>query len=253
MTRYVFPALAGAALIVGAAIIQGNYTERWKPREITEDLRYFAKQLNNVPAQFGDWDSQVLPDDERQLLAAEIVGSVSRAYFNRLDPSKAVQVFLVCGHGLPISGHTPDKCYRASGFVAREAEDRRQFVEYGNSQHAEFKTNSFHMPGDETRELRIFWSFCRGDGQWVAPISEKFSLGDSPALYKIYVISEVPMNSEAMNAGACEQFLQDFLPELNEALFTPKTEATQPSESSGAPAEGTDSPAPEPAQTEEKK
>lgn len=185
MQRLIIPIVVAVVLIAGQAYLQGIWTQRWGQQDVSADVQAFAERMNNIPTSFGDWESVDSPVSQRELDASGSVNSYSRRFTNRSDPTKIIDVFLVCGHPRDITAHTPDQCYVLSGFD--QTEDAQTYsIDTGNKMSADFMTNRFRktfsiLPQD----LRIFWTFS-GDGEWVSPSVPKYSLSHFPALYKLY-------------------------------------------------------------------
>jgi hypothetical protein len=224
MQKLVLPVAFAAILIALHAIPQGVWSRRWGQAGVTEEQKAFAARLENIPTSFGDWDSVEMKVSDRELAASGSIGSYSRTFQNRVSPEKVVQVFIVCGSSYDVTMHTPDQCYVLSGF--QEAESQEPYVIKGKAA-SEFSTNRFKRGStvDGPQHLRIFWSFS-GDGEWVAPTTPKFSLMSSPALYKIYAISEVTDKTTRAGDSPSVPFLQEFMPLLSSALFP--ANATKP-------------------------
>ena len=75
------------------------------------------------------------------------------------------------------------------------------------------------LPMQQRREetasqLRIWWAWNDGKG-WRAPDYPRLAFGGAPALFKMYVVEEAALKSDAS-----EEFLRVLLPALDEALFT---------------------------------
>ncbi len=221
MRNFILPAAIAVILLVLHDIPYGKLT--FHKRGTSPEIEAFAQRLKDVPASFGDWDSEAEKLDDRQLAAANAMGSYSRVFHNRFDPQKVVQVFILCGHPQDVTLHSPDRCYRASGF--KEDDEERKFpIDYGKSygdKTAYFTTDRFKMGSEMegSQILRIFWSFS-DDGNWQAPTSPKWTFATSPAMYKIYAISMVHGEGrEQPSDSPCNEFLRQFLPVMNAALF----------------------------------
>jgi hypothetical protein len=219
-------AIFGIVLLTAQSYLQGKWSERWEQRSVSGELEAFALRMNDIPTSFGDWDSVDSPISQRELDASGSLKCYSRRFTNRNDPTKIVDIFLVCGYPREVCMHTPDQCYVLSGF--EEAEDPQSYyIDLGGKAKNEawFSTNRFRktmsiLPQD----LRIFWSFS-SDGQWVSPTIPKLSLSHFPAIYKLYANTGVHGDSGVRpDNSAAVPFLREFLPILNSALFPPKME-----------------------------
>jgi hypothetical protein len=239
MQRFIVPVVVAVVLIAGQAYLQGIWTGRWNQKDVSQELQSHIERMSHIPTAFGDWDSIESPISQRELDASGSLSAFSRRFASKSDPSKVVEVFVVCGLSRDIAQHTPDQCYPLSGFD--EVEDPQAYdIEIGGDHKnlLEFRTNRFRkahsiMPQD----LRIFWSFS-GDGKWESPSIPKFSLAHFPALYKIYVNTSVRgATSTRADDSAGVKFLKDFMPILNSTLFPPESEsgkgeaASKPSDS----------------------
>jgi hypothetical protein len=243
MQRFIIPVVVAVVLIAGQAYLQGLWTDRWGRPPVSEELQTFIERLNHVPTAFGEWESVESPISQRELDASGSLNCYSRRFTNRSDPSKVVDIFLVCGESVDICSHTPDQCYPLSGF--QEAEDAQTFsIDCGSSGKttADFLTNRFRksfsiLPQD----LRIFWTFS-GDGQWVAPSVPKYSLMHYSALYKLYANTSLQGDSRTRpEDSAAVPFLKEFIPLLNSVLFPPESKANSSADKAGAPSAGADS------------
>src|ERR1700690_1503116 len=106
MHRYIIPVVVAVVLIAGQAYLQGVWTERWSQHEVSAEVQAFADRMNSIPTTFGDWESIDTPISEREKEASGSVNCYSRRFTNRSDPTKVVDIFLVCGHPRDITMHT---------------------------------------------------------------------------------------------------------------------------------------------------
>jgi hypothetical protein len=245
MHRYLLPAVVAAALIAIATIPQGIWSRRFGGTEVTAQRKAFADRIKNIPVAIGDWESKETAVDQRQIMASGSDNVYSRRFTNRLAPEQAVEVFIVSGSGRDITQHTPDQCYVLSGFDEAESQDK-YVVDTGRTS-ADFSTNRFRKGNSSIegpQNIRILWSFSE-DGKWVAPSVQKLLAG-APALYKIYAITELPLDSSGRpEDSAAVPFLRQFMPALTAALFPPEKPAgTTDSNAASTDASAADKPSP---------
>jgi hypothetical protein len=225
MNQFVAMVIALSA-ITGVTIYEGVRFEFWSSAD-PEELNHFAQRLKSVPQSFGDWSSQPADADEEQLAAAQVYAHVSRDYIHGKTGAK-VNVFLVCGKTHPMAIHSPDQCYAAAGF--EQGDPSRKYVDV-NGRAAELWSSQFTREANLDRvALNIVWGWAADDGVWQAPTSPRPHFSNKNALYKIYLISSPGAEADT------EQFLKDFLPVLDERLFTPvetKAEAETAEETTG--------------------
>lgn len=233
----IIPIAVAIALIVGTAIVQGVWTERWGT---FPELELFAEQLPNVPENIGEWTGEEAPETDKRILEiAGAVGSLSRVYRN--ERGETVSVFIVCGRLMDVFHHTPDRCYPAAGFET-VGEKIKQVVET-NDGPAQFRTATFLKaePGGN-QMLRIYWSF-NGSGPWVAPDEYRWSFAGQRALYKIYVVSSVS-GSDSPDQNPAVDFIRVLMPELTKAFAPALAEGRKASTVTDTTDDAAETPAP---------
>jgi uncharacterized protein DUF3485 len=223
MGRYL-PIAVGVALLVGLTIINGMMTDRLAGANFTAEEK--AKLLENVPKVVGDWRGEDKKVEEAIKDTAGAVGAVSRTYRNTRT-GEIVDLWLIVGHGRAISAHTPDICYRASGFTAR-ADDNSVYplVMEGRDKPVQFLTNTFFREDVKGRRLiRVFWTWHNTETAgnkdvtfWEAPTNSRWHFGNTRALYKMYFTAEMRDQAETAEQSPCLRFARDFLPEVENAL-----------------------------------
>jgi hypothetical protein len=206
--------VAAAVLIVGAGLVHGSWTDRWRT---SPALAALAARFETVPMVIGDWKgtSFELPAEERAMAGA--VACLGREYSN---PSRGAKVSVLFLGGLPgkISTHTPDVCYRGGGYVLDSPTSFQR--RYGPDERpAEFKTMLATKQGTSPSVLRIFWSWNASE-EWSAPEEPRWKFGAAPALCKLYVIRETAGAVVDPAADPCNDFLTLFLPELDRLVFS---------------------------------
>ena len=211
--------LAATVIVVATSLVQGFWTDRWKSSHLLQDA---VKRIDLIPTSFGDWVSNPLEIDQRQLEAAGIVGSMMRRYENQRD-KRSFNVLLVCGRPGPISVHTPDICYTGAGLCFQNS-PAQATVSYGNP-----ARTAVGWYGDFMKEasvvahgLRIFWSWSPGDG-WKAPTNPRLDYAGYRALYKLYVIRESNGTAIKIDNDPIAEFMKELLPELDRALAQTQT------------------------------
>lgn len=215
MTR-TLPILVIAALLALDGYLYGVFTHRWGP---TKDLELAAARLDDVPMTFGDWQGEAArPISAREAEQAGFASFFHRSYKNRKSGA-AVSVLLGCGPAGPLSVHTPDICYRGSGYQAvGDVTKRRGQVDGPFDAGAELWAAKFSKPESASfTELRVLWCWNAGNG-WQAPKTPRVAYAGSAALYKLYVVHESARDDERAEQVSGE-FLGQLLPELNKRLF----------------------------------
>jgi hypothetical protein len=223
MDRYL-PIAVGVVLLVGLTIFNGMKTDRLAGANFTAEEK--AELLKNVPKQVGDWIGEDKKVEEAIKDTAGAVGAVSRTYRNTRT-GDVVDLWLIVGHGRAISAHTPDICYRSSGFTAR-ADDNAVYplVIDGREKPVPFLTNTFFREDVTGRRLiRVFWTWhntetagTEGVTFWEAPTNSRWHFGNTRALYKMYFTAEMRGQEETAEQSPCLRFAREFLPEVEKAL-----------------------------------
>lgn len=221
MFRYA-PIAIGVLIIVGLTIVQVRMTDRLSDSNVTAEQR--AKLLANVPMNIGDWHGEDKEVDENVKRTAGAVGAVSRQYRN-VRTGEVVDLWLIVGHGRAISAHTPDICYRSSGFAARSAENGIYSMSMDDDSQVPFLTNTFYRDDALTGHqlYRVFWTWYNtetdpGNVVWEAPTNARWHFGNTRALYKMYFTSVMRSPTETPDQTPCVQFGREFIPVVNAAL-----------------------------------
>ncbi len=212
--------LGGLLLVAGTTVVQGRWTERWKP--ISRDAVIEAAKLleERFPERFGDWEMErTLESDPKELKAAGAVGHVSRLYRNSRTKAR-VSAFVVCALPYDASAHTPDRCYPGAGFTIGESEHRVK-IDLGGIRQAEALTGTFVKSG---QTLRIFWTYgvpgdvTDGRLDWTAPQLARIALAGEPSVYKLYAIADQTRIGTSQSMVECENFIAQLVPALDAAL-----------------------------------
>lgn len=224
MSRYL-PIVLGVIAIVGLTIPQIQMSDRFAGGNYSAEQR--AELLKKIPKRIGDWQGEDMAIDEKVRGVAGAVGAVSRVYRNNRTGDK-VDLWLIVGHGRVISAHTPNICYRASGFEMRAPENSLYpMIFQGMDREAPFWTNTFFKEDLLTKRtmVRVFWSWYntenedyKGEVVWEAPANARWYFGNTRALYKMYFTSQMKDPLETAEESACVRFAREFLPIVNEAL-----------------------------------
>lgn len=227
MMKFVLPAVAAFAVIAIGTYDEGLWTERWGRRDSSQ-LDAFTSRLKSIPTVVGRWESVEKPVDKQQFVASNCDGYFSRDYTDRRDPSRSVSVFVVSGFGRHVTMHDPEWCYQGAGYKMLRRPSQYTFEIDGFDPQPEALTTSFTKADVATgnQRLRIFWTFT-DDGNWQGPKSATDEFGIRPAVYKIYFISNEPSGGRAENSPTVD-FVKDFLPAVNQALFPPGWDSPAP-------------------------
>jgi hypothetical protein len=206
MLRYL-PLVLGVAAVTASAYDSGRQSGRWGK---SDQLATVTERLHKLSPEIGDWESEPVKLDARQLQVAGVVSHESRAFKNRKTGAR-VQMLLICGRPGPISVHEPTVCYTSAGY-GQSGDLTKQVA--GDDV---FKVGKFVKGPPNADILRIMWGWTT-DGRWQAPDNPRRAFGrGNDALMKLYLIRQVgPDDGNATDPT--EAFLADLLPELRRCL-----------------------------------
>ncbi len=206
MMRWIAALMASSALVV-CGLVHGFWTDRWVPPAETAQA---AERLDKIPLEIGEWDGEVI-DVKPGEAGAGVAGCIKRRYVHR-KTGQAVSLFIVCGRPGPVSIHTPEVCYGASGFTVSSKEHVQTAA--GD---IFWRTEALRTNATEETRLRLYWAWNGGNG-WSAPEEARMEFVKSPVLHKLYVVRELSNGSESGQREPCEEFLAILLPTLQRTL-----------------------------------
>jgi hypothetical protein len=210
MRRMIPTAAAVTALILGG-LVHGLWTDRWVNSEAAARA---AARLDDISLNLGDWKGERTPVDAGELQG--VAGYFLAPYVNSRD-GHTVTVFVVAGRPGPVAEHTPDVCYKGSGYKITST--RSASFASDLAQPAEFRTAVLiKKQSADQNYLRIYWGW-NATGSWSAPDNPRLTFAGNAALYKMYVIRELSTLDDTGEDEPCREFLRDLLPELQRALF----------------------------------
>ena len=206
-----FKPLLGFVLLVsvmGAG--HGVWTDRWVR---SQELQHSLTRLERFPKDVGDWHGEGVAFEQEDMERNGIRGCVFRKYHN-IRTGASVSVLLVCGRGGPISVHTPDVCYTAAGYQQTAGQERSTLGEpLGDFWKSYFSLSNAVVP----KRLEIYWAWSRDGSTWSAPNSPRYAFARYPALYKIYIVREMPAQTKVADETS-KEFMVKLLPELHTAF-----------------------------------
>jgi hypothetical protein len=204
-----FAVIAAMGLIIGAGLVHGSWTNRWR---MAPGLAELAARLDLVSMALGDWVGARREMSPRELAATGAAGYLSRIYTNP-KTGVAVSILLLCGLPGDVTVHTPDMCYPGAGYTLEIPSNYvRQYGSEGRT--AEFQTAVARRGGAKPSVLRIYWSW-RGSKGWSAPQDARWALAAEPILSKLYVIRETSGQAVDPKDDPGHEFLSLLLPELD--------------------------------------
>jgi hypothetical protein len=212
MTRYLFLLVLGAAILADGYVC-GRLSGRWNNND--EPARA-AVRIQKLPLTLGKWQGETMELNQGVVERAGFTGYVFRRYTNE-GSHAAVTMLLACGLPGPLSVHTPEVCYGASGYSLTGNPERWTPNQSDSATTAEFwKATFVRRDPNVSDKLRVVWSWNH-KGIWGTADSPRWTYAGAPVLYKLYVTQEYSPRDDATDGEACLDFIRDCLSELDKA------------------------------------
>ncbi|MFO0930446.1 MAG: exosortase-associated EpsI family protein [Gemmataceae bacterium] len=214
MLRWLCSLTAACALLV-TGIVHGYWSDRWSSDSQVDAA---AALLTDIPQVIGDWEGEDMEVKPGQA-GAGVAGCLQRTYRNRRLGTSVV-VFLVNGRPGPVSIHTPEACYGASGFVV----GKKDAVRLDKPEEAAkfWTSDAVRTQVAEVSRQRLYWAWNGGDG-WKAAADARaeFPRGRCRVLHKLYVLRALTGSGPQQRDKdePCVVFLNTLLPVLEQTLF----------------------------------
>jgi len=191
--------------------------------------------LSDIPLRVGNWTGRDVPIPTNIQRAAKNDDYINRLYVNKLT-NEWVNVYVAyTARPRTMSGHRPDICYPAGGWV-HDGTTPAEVVSLSGMR-TPCLMHRFHWPSEQPEE-RVVLNFYILNGQLTAN-EDTFSgigwrtpnIGGNPARYVAQVqISSVLENSARKATADMSELLLDFLPDPNGRVKA-ATYRTDPNES----------------------
>jgi hypothetical protein len=207
MRQYVLVGAALAAVLL-TGLVHGFWTGRW---ETTGRAAEAMDRVEQAALDLADWQGQTEELDSRYKDPLSL--SIYRRYLHRGN-GREVTMLLVGGRPGPVSIHTPDVCYGASGYQVTTPEK----VEVPGLAANFWVAQMVKKKAGEEKRLRVFWSWNAGRG-WTASDSPRFAFAAGGLLFKLYLVRELVHGDEPLKDDPCLQLLPQLAPELQKSLF----------------------------------
>jgi hypothetical protein len=208
--RQILPVVAIVALVL-TGVVHGFWTGRF---DFSEGALGPASRVQSAALDLPTWEGVAL--DQQSSANSSTVQHLFRRYVHR-ESGQEVNVLLVCGRPGPVSIHTPDACYGASGYQVTAPVKRPWSV---GDQKAEFwSARMLKKRSTEQLQVRVFWAWNAGHG-WVASDNPRVAFSNSSLLYKLYLVRDLTRNEEPSTDDPCVMLMRELLPELNKSLFS---------------------------------
>jgi hypothetical protein len=205
------PTLTAFSGIVVAGLASGLWTGRWVPSVSIEEA---TARLADVPFVVGEWTGRDLPVSANEKAAVLASGFVRRRYVNARSGA-AVVVMTLCGRPGPMAVHTPEVCYRDTGFEEIGSVCR---FEIPGAQDNVLKVRRFQKGLPSPMIVRVFYGWS-ANGTWESPDNPRWTFARSPVLYKLYAVREMAVPDEPLDSDPAGELLHVLAEPLRTAFF----------------------------------
>ncbi len=206
-----------ALTTLGVGALHGRWSNRWGTPANPEEVR---TRIESIPLAFGDWETKDSQEFHPQVIKTlQCVGYINRSYVNR-KTAEVVQVALLAGPSGPISVHTPEVCYPALALDEFESKQKAA-IRPNTTPNESFHKVMFRSRGLDANYLRVWYAWRGEEGPWDVPTLPRVAFSSQPILYKLQVGSASQTEPTAQSDDACQSFLNEFLPVLDNSLFRP--------------------------------
>jgi hypothetical protein len=212
MRRFLVPALAISA-IVASGVVHGYWTGRW---DAADNAERSAARLRQLPLRLGDWQGQDLAVDPAEV--GKVSAYLYRRYINQRNGA-SVAVILASGRPGPVSIHTPDVCYTASGYESARWEVIAPSLD-PSLPAAQFKTAHFVKTKSAGQtHLRVFWAWNAG-GAWAVPENPRLAFAGYPVLYKLHMVRDMASANEPLEEDPGMDLLRLLVAEFHKSVLS---------------------------------
>jgi hypothetical protein len=226
--RMLLATAAALVLIAAAGYVHGVRTDRWRP---SIALQHAMAKVQGFPQELGEWHGTNLDPDGRTMQRAGASAFMLRDYQSTGSESKAkMHVLLLCGRSGPMSVHTPEVCYGSAGYEMVGKASRLQVPMTNSKVTHEVFTADLRKPGGSSDDtLRLCWAWASPeDRKWRAPADPRLEFKTQRALYKVYIIPQVPAAEQGAETDPLVPFLQQFFAQFGEPTPSPSPPSSPP-------------------------
>jgi hypothetical protein len=211
----VLPVVMVLPLVLAYGVAEGLWSDRW---QLSQELEQSPQRLASLPTTLGPWQGEDVELDARVVRQAELRGHLMRRYIQPRT-GESVTVLAVCGRPGPVAVHSPQVCYGGAGFAPASQRTPFHLEVEGLSAPADFWSERYQkVEAAIPEQLQIYYAWNAGKG-WAAVDNPRLHFAAARALYKIYVVRNLPRIDEPAENDPIPDFLRLLMPELDRCLF----------------------------------
>jgi hypothetical protein len=208
--------IAVLTLTLLTGVAHGVVTARWSGG------RDGTLVMPEVPAIMGDW---VGSEDNTDIDDPNLKNLTRR--YTHSKTGRSFLMSLTVGHPGLTAVHTPEYCYRGSGYDQAGPVERRSAATKNGPPAALLTTQFEKKSAAGTEQLRVFWTWSDGRG-WEAPAWPRFHYLRRASLFKLYVVAGGLADVAPGRDPALDDFLATLLGTLHQSLFIPPGDSSAP-------------------------
>ena len=172
-------------VVVTGAVVHGAATHRWSALS-PDPARAEAVHAHTIAV--ADYTATDYPSE----LPVKERSRVTCRQYTSPSGRTPVTVSITSGPSGAVSTHTPDVCYPGSGYKMANA-PHTESIDLPGGGKATYMVAEFEKKTATTFDRhRVRWSWTT-DGAWGVPDRPRFAFLAAPELYKLYVVTGVPM------------------------------------------------------------
>lgn len=178
--------VGAAVLLLASGFFRGAQANRLADSTGAEALSPFP--LRDIPRTIDTW--QVVEGSETMLdpQTTRITGSTDHVVRTYRDEMTGVtlSVLILYGPAGPVTPHTPQVCYPASGFApVGDTVDRN--IEFGSGEVAAFRSSVFAKSGGRSVIFQTVYHSYELDGAWSPTIENRNLRRRNPGVFKVQI------------------------------------------------------------------
>jgi hypothetical protein len=179
------PFLVVIGSIAAGAVVHGAVTQRWS---VFSPDAARTERMHALVVRYPGFESSEVPHD---VPLKERSTATSRRYEAAAD-NMLVVTSMISGIPGAVATHTPDVCYSGSGYTTLRG-PKRETVALPGGRSATFLVADFERRRAASVERqRVRWAWT-ADGTWDAPDYARFHYMNVPELFKLYVVTPLPV------------------------------------------------------------
>jgi hypothetical protein len=182
------PILVVGGLIAAGAVVHGAVTQRWA---VFAPDPARTERMHGLVVEYADTKAADVPNDvplkERSVATSRRYESAAHGF--------VAATSIISGIPGAVATHTPDVCYSGNGYRTLR-EPTRQTVDLPNGGRATYLVADFERRrATAVERQRVRWAWT-ADGTWAAPDRARFVYMNEPELFKLYVVTPLPVGDD---------------------------------------------------------